>query len=86
MSIIFDKVKYYNENDLEHKEDIERDKKRIAFWKRDIYTYQQEFRFFEFDCKVEDFCEIDIGSLNDISQIIETEKLLNTYAECRLKP
>lgn len=85
MSIIFDKVKYYNENDLEHKEDIEKDKKRIAFWKRDIYAYQQEFRFLGFDCKVEEYCEIDIGSLHDISQIIETEHLLNTYAECKLK-
>ena len=86
MSIIFDKVKYYYQNNLEHKKDIERDKKRIAFWKRDIYSYQQEFRFFGFNSKVEDFCEIDIDSLHDISQIIETEKLLNTYAECRLKP
>lgn len=79
MSIIFDKVKYYNENDLEHKEDIEKDKKRIAFWKRDIYKYQQEFRFFGFDFMVEDDCEIDIGSLTDISKIIKTKKLLKTY-------
>lgn len=81
MSIVFDKVKYYNGNDLEHKEDIEKDKKRIAFWKRDIYIYQQEFRFFGFDCKVEDSCEIDIGSLTDISKIIKTKKLLSTSSE-----
>lgn len=85
MSVAYDKVNYYNDNELRHKEDIETDNSRIAFWKRDIYSYQQELRFFGFNSKVQDFCKIDIGSLHDISQIIETEHLLNTYAECKLK-
>lgn len=85
MSVYRNTVKYFKGNELEHLKDIQKDNRKIAFWKRDIYTHQQEYRFFGYDCKVDDHCEIDIGDLRDISQMVEIDNLFDMYALCNFK-
>ncbi len=53
----------------------------IAFWKREKYYYQQEYRFLiESAPTKDDYFELQIGSIADISREIETSKLLNAMA------
>lgn len=50
----------------------------IAFWKRDLYNYQQEYRFLiKSDEIKKDHYILNIGDISDISEIIDTEKLLS---------
>lgn len=50
----------------------------IAFWKRDKYAYQQEFRFLVHaqGCK-DDHLELNIGDIRDISKVFKTSDILN---------
>lgn len=50
----------------------------IAFWKRDTYKVQQEFRIvlWKKDAN-EDYIEFDIGNISDISKVISIEEALS---------
>ena len=55
---------------------------KVAFWKRDMYKYQQEARFLfvskEHD---EDHIELDIGDISDISIIVSSKQVLSGEAK-----
>ena len=50
----------------------------IAFWKRDTYKVQQEFRIvlWKKDAN-KDYIEFDIGDISDISKVISIEEALS---------
>jgi len=51
----------------------------IAFWKRKKYSYQQEFRILLHGANIDqDFIELDIGDISDISKLCKTSTLLNS--------
>jgi hypothetical protein len=79
-----DHVQYYGFNNIEHLKQVQKDNLRIAFWKRDKYAYQQEYRFLIHDY-VEDNLSVDIGDISDITDLLKTEELLNTYFEVQFK-
>lgn len=79
-----DHVQYYAFNNVEHLKQVQKDNSRIAFWKRDKYSYQQEYRFLVHDF-VDDYLSVDIGDISDITQLLRTEELLNTYLEITFK-
>lgn len=79
-----DHVQYYAFNNVEHLKQIQSDNSRIAFWKRDKYSYQQEYRFLIHDF-VDDYLSVEIGDISDITQLLRTEELLNTYLEITFK-
>lgn len=75
-----DSVQYYACNNLEHLKQVNGDNSRIAFWKRDKYAYQQEYRFLA-HTEVDDFLSINIGDISDITELISMDELLNTCLE-----
>lgn len=75
-----DFVQYYETNNLEHLRQVQCDNSRIAFWKRQKYSYQQEYRFLIHNF-VDDFLCVEIGDISDITEIRKTEEVLNTYLE-----
>ena len=79
-----DFVKYYGFNNIEHIRQVQKDNSRIAFWKREKYAYQQEYRFLA-HTEVDDFLSIDIGDISDITELVKTTDLLNTYLEIDFK-
>lgn len=79
-----DFVKYYSFNNLEQIREIQGDNSRIAFWKRQKYAYQQEYRFIA-HTEVDDYLSVDIGDISDITELIEIDVLLNTYFEVGFK-
>lgn len=79
-----DYVQYYAFNNVEHLKQVQKDNSRIAFWKRNKYSYQQEYRFLVHDF-VDDYLSVDIGDISDITQLLRTEELLNTYLEITFK-
>lgn len=51
-----------------------------AFWKRKRYAYQQEYRFLiEPPVTENDYYELSIGNIEDISVVIPAEKALNGF-------
>ena len=81
-----DLVSYYDGNIIQHLKEVQANNSRIAFWKRQKYAFQQEYRFFAYT-EVADNLTLDIGDISDISQVLTTEQLLNTYMEaiCTIK-
>lgn len=79
-----DHVQYYGFNNLEHFKQVQKDNSRIAFWKREKYSYQQEYRLLVHDF-VDDYLFVEIGDISDITDLLKTEKLLNTYMEIVFK-
>ena len=79
-----DHVQYYGFNNIEHLKQVQKDNSRIAFWKRDKYTYQQEYRLLVHDF-VDDFLSVDIGDISDITDLLKVEEILNTYVEITFK-
>lgn len=79
-----DYVQYHGFNNLEHLKQVQKDNSRIAFWKREKYSYQQEYRFLVHDF-VDDHLSVDIGDISNITDIVKTEELLNTYLEIQFK-
>lgn len=75
-----DFVQYYSFNNLEHIKQVTSDNSRIAFWKREKYAYQQEYRFIAHTA-VDDHLIVNIGDISDITQIVNTRDLLGTYLE-----
>ena len=72
-----DYVQYYGINNLEQLKQVQKDNSRIAFWKREKYSYQQEYRFLVYGC-VDDHLSVDIGDISDITDVIKAEQWLNT--------
>ena len=79
-----DHVQYYGFNNMEHLKQVQKDNSRIAFWKRDKYAYQQEYRIL-IHYFVDDFLSVNIGDISDITDLLKTEELLNTYVEIKFK-
>ena len=79
-----DFVQYYSSNSFEHLKQVQEDNSRIAFWKRQKYAYQQEYRWLA-DTEVDDFLSIDIGDISDITELIKTTDLLNLYIQIDFK-
>ena len=79
-----DHVQYYAFNNVEHFKQVQGDNSRIAFWKREKYSYQQEYRFLIYDF-VDDYLSVEIGDISDITELLKTEELLNTYLITRFK-
>lgn len=79
-----DFVQYYSSNNLEHLKQVQEDNSRIAFWKRQKYAYQQEYRWLA-HTEVDDFLSIDIGDISDITELIKTTDLLNLYIQIDFK-
>lgn len=79
-----DFVQYYGFNNIEHLRQVQSDNSRIAFWKRQKYDYQQEYRFLIHDF-VDDFLSVDIGDISDITELVRTDQLLNIYIKVDFK-
>lgn len=75
-----DFVSYYGFNNVDHLKQIQKDNLRIAFWKRQKYEYQQEYRLVA-HTEVDDYLCVEIGDISDITEIMKTKQLLNTYLE-----
>ena len=75
------RVNYYDQNYLQHFREINENGYRIAFWKKEIFEYQQEYRIFAFETEVDDHLEVDIGDLSDITMIISKEQALDLCLE-----
>ena len=78
--LIHEEVKYYGKNLVQHIRDVHEFPYKIAFWKRDLYEYQQEYRFLV-DTEVEDHLSVNIGDISDITKIYKTEEVLNTFLQ-----
>lgn len=53
-------------------------KQNIAFWKRESYAYQNEFRFvISAEGLTDEHLELEIGNIKDISAIMKTSSVLN---------
>lgn len=55
--------------------------KDIVFYKRQCYSYQQEYRFTIKNVEKIDHIELNIGNISDISDVFSTEKLLNAVIQ-----
>lgn len=53
-------------------------KQNVAFWKRESYAYQNEFRFVVSAENIDvDHLVLDIGNIKDISIIMKASSILN---------
>jgi len=68
-------VSYYDSNSVEQMKDVQDDDYKVAFWKREKHSHQQEYRFMA-GIEVDDHLKIDIGDISDITTIVPTKKLL----------
>lgn len=75
-----DYVRYYGFNNSDYFMDVEKDNSRVAFWKKEKDSYQQECRILVDAC-IDDFLSVDIGDISDITVLLKTEELLNTRIE-----
>ncbi len=75
-----DFVQYYDGNIPQHMQEVAKDYMRIAFWKRQKYAYQQEYRILA-HAQVEDHLCVDIGDLSDITLLMPTSDLLKCGIE-----
>ncbi len=76
-------VKYYNEHidSVNLLASLINGMENIAFWKRDKYHYQQEYRFLvQMKETTADHLELNIGNICDISRTMKTSVLLNSMA------
>ncbi len=77
-------VKYYDEtkDNLDYWMSIFRNgTENVAFWKRKRYEYQQEYRFLIAPPTTDnDYYELEIGSIEDISIILTAEQALSAMA------
>lgn len=74
------KVRYYGPNDFDYFKDIHTDSLGAAFWKRESFAFQQEYRILAHK-KVPDHLEINIGDIGDISQLLKAKDLLNSQID-----
>lgn len=73
-------VRYYNSNEdsADVFIDLLRGLQNIAFWKRDSYCSQKEFRIVVWNKEAtEDHLELDIGDISCISNVFTTNEALN---------
>lgn len=57
--------------------------KEIVFYKRNRYSYQNEYRFTINNKSGVDHIELDIGNISDITRVISTKELLSSRIEKR---
>lgn len=58
----------------------------VAFWKRKRYSYQQEYRFLfvpnhREKQNIKDHIEINIGDISDITKVVSSRELLDSYVK-----
>ena len=80
MNYYMDKVNYHESNKIEQYKEIYKNNYRVAFWKRNTYSYQQEYRLI-IENEVDDFMSFEIGDISDITELMTVEKLFSTYFE-----
>ncbi|HHX59179.1 MAG TPA: hypothetical protein GX707_00315 [Epulopiscium sp.] len=81
LKVFHGSVKYYDEHvdSVNLLASLTNGMENIAFWKRDKYRYQQEYRFvIQSVDTTEDYFELNIGDISDISKEIKTSVLLNS--------
>lgn len=72
-----DHVQYYAFNNVEHLKQVQGDNSRIAFWKRENTLISKSI---DFNSRfVDDYLSVEIGDISDITELLKTEELLNTY-------
>lgn len=67
--ITYKPINYYPEKDVAFHE-------LSPFDKREIYSYQNEFRFC-FDCNINKPYSLKIGNIEDIAQLIQVQPIMN---------
>ncbi len=74
-------VQYYDEgvNDLNLFLNLIKGMNNIVFYKRKMYSYQQEYRFTIKNNSGDDHLELDIGDITDISEMFSVTDLFNSY-------
>lgn len=81
-------VKYYDEK-KDHVDifvSLMLGEQNIAFWKRELYSYQNEFRFVISAENVDvGHLELDIGNIEDISTVMKASSILNAEVFKRKK-
>lgn len=70
-------VQYYRPNDFAYFKDVHENLLNVAFWKRESFAFQQEFRIL-IHKEVTDHLRVNIGDISDISKLFRTEDLLNS--------
>lgn len=71
------RVRYYRPNDFDYSKDICDNHLNAAYWKRESFAFQQEFRIL-IHKEVSDHLQVDIGDISDISQLLKAKDLLNS--------
>lgn len=82
LSFLNGKVDYYDQsiNDKEMIDSIKQDYNKVAFWKRKSdFDYQQEYRILCTSIEVDDYIQINIGDIKDITQIIPMEEIFKSH-------
>ena len=78
------RVEYYDESvdSLQIISSLLKGMHNVAFQKRKKYSYQQEYRILvPYDSQDEDFLELDIGDISDISEIIPAKTILKSLCK-----
>lgn len=79
-TVLFEAVRYYDPSvdNANMILDLFHDMKKVGFWKREQYAYQQECRFiFSPDSDIaQDHIELHIGDISDISKVIPSPSAL----------
>lgn len=74
------KVKYYTKNSQEHINEVLQNNLMSAFWKRDRYSYQNEYRILcDLKVKFKDHYILNIGSIRDITKVLDTNEILGSH-------
>ena len=78
--IYFNEVRYYNPDvdDIARWSSLKQGMHNVAFWKREEYRHQQEFRMVILDDgQGQDHIELEIGDISEISMVFPIDKILN---------
>lgn len=81
LEYVFQKVSYNMGNSVERAKSLHENEINIAFNKDENFAYQQEYRFLIINKAVEDHLIVHVDSLEDITQLIPTNVLLNLKIE-----
>lgn len=74
------RVRYYRPNDFDYYKDICDNHLNAAYWKREDFAFQQEFRLL-IHKEVPDHLRVNIGDISDISQLLKAKELLNSQID-----
>ena len=75
----FQRVNYNSGNSIDRIQSVQSGIESIVFNKESDYAYQQEWRLLITNKEVDDFFCVDIGDISDISVLMTTDELINSY-------